>query len=254
MNSAMDSSWFNVVPTQGDPGARLFCLPCAGGGTAIYYPWRDLLLDEVALVRIQLPGRETRLRERSMTRMRPLIKAIIEELAHYIDLPIFLFGHSMGALIAFELSRELRRKFGVVPAHLFVSGRRAPQIPNPDPIVHELPDKEFIDYLIQYEGIPEIVTESEELLDLFLPILRADFELLDHYQYQNEPLLDCPITAFGGLSDPKIAHDDVRAWRAQTSGQFNCHLLKGGHFFINDSKNLLLELVNTALRPSLLSN
>lgn len=254
MNRTIESPWLNIVQAQGNPRARLFCLPCAGGGTAIYYPWRDLLIDEVELIRIQLPGRETRLREEPMTRMRPLIKAISKDLASLIDLPFFLFGHSMGALIAFELSRELFRKCSVVPTHLFVSGRRAPQIPDPDPPTHALPDEDFINYLIQYEGIPKIVMESKELLDLFLPILRADFELLDHYQYQDELLLGCPITAFGGVSDPKIAHNDIRAWRYQTSGKFESYFLAGGHFFINDSKELLLSRINTALRFSLLGN
>lgn len=252
MNRVIDSPWLSVVPAQGNPRARLFCLPCAGGGTAIYYPWRDLLLDGVELIRIQLPGRETRLREESLTRMRPLIEAISEELAPLLDLPFFFFGHSMGALIAFELSQELRKRYRAVPTHLFVSGRRAPQIPDPDPPAYLLSDREFIDYLIQYDGIPKLVMESKELMNLFLPILRADFELLDHYQYKDKALLDCPITAFGGLSDPKIAHGDIRAWRSQTSGTFESNFLAGGHFFINDSKELLLDHINTTLQSYLI--
>jgi medium-chain acyl-[acyl-carrier-protein] hydrolase len=219
---------------------RLFCLPFAGGGSAIFHAWRAHLSADIELAKIQLPGRETRLREKAYTRMAALIEALTQALLPWLDRPFAFFGHSMGALIAFELSRALRRQHGMSPCHIFVSGFRAPQLPPPEEVTG-LPDAHFIERMRQYGGIPELVFQDPELLEIFLPILRADFELLDTYAYQPEEPLDCPLTAFGGDHDPKVSADKILAWQTQTAGEFTSHILPGGHFFINESQAQLLE-------------
>ena len=249
-----ESHWINTLPSRADTFCRLFCLPFAGGGTVAFYPWRELLPEDVELVRIQLPGRETRLRETPYTRMEAMVSDLAEEMAPLLDRPIALFGHSMGALIAFELARELRRNYNTVPLHLFVSGRRAPHLPDRDSYIYSLPDEDFIRHLRQFQGMPEMVLENEELMALFLPILRADFELLSHYEYLEEPALECPITAFGGLSDPKISREDILAWRRHTAVRYESFFMEGGHFFLNQAKDQLVGFLNRAMHTPMLKN
>jgi surfactin synthase thioesterase subunit len=241
-----ESPWISAVPSKGRKRTRLFCLPFAGGGSAIFYSWKDRLPNDTELVRILLPGRENRLREKAVTRMATLVATITEAMTPWLDRPFAIFGHSMGALIAFELAKALRARYRVLPYHLFVSGFRAPQLPRPEKITG-LPDAQFIARLRQYGGIPELVLQEPELMEIFLPILRADFELMDSYVYQPADLLDCPLTAFGGKSDPKIALQEISAWEMHTTRDFKCHFLPGGHFFINESTTQLLSHLCTDL-------
>jgi medium-chain acyl-[acyl-carrier-protein] hydrolase len=158
----------------------------------------------------------------------------------------------MGALIAFELARELRRRRCPTPAHLFVSAYRAPHLPPSQPPFSHLPDAEFIDRVRQYGGVPDLVAQNEELMEIFLPILRADFEMTENYVYKEEAPLECPFTAFGGLSDPKVSRDRIVAWRMHTSVNFGVHFFPGGHFFIQDSQPQILNRINLRAAESLL--
>jgi len=218
-----------------------------------YHRWSGRILDGIDVARVNLPGRETRLREPLFTNLGPLLGILVEELVPWIDRPFALFGHSMGAILAFELARELRRHHNLLPAHLFVSGFRAPQLPPPDPPFSHLPDADFIHRVRQYGGVPDLVAQNEELMDIFLPILRADFKMMEDYFYREEAPLECPITALGGLSDPKIDREKIMSWRVHTSVQFSSYFFPGGHFFLHDSEPLVLEQINLQLSQSLLS-
>jgi medium-chain acyl-[acyl-carrier-protein] hydrolase len=240
------------LSTRAQVRARLFCFPFAGGGAAAYYRWPKQILRHIEVNRVNLPGRESRLREPPATRVDPLVKTLADELIPWMDLPFAIYGHSMGALVGFELVRELRRRGHRLPAHLFVSGYRAPQLPAHEAPLSQLPDAEFISRVRRrYGGIPDLVANNKELMDIFLPILRADFSMTDNYIYKDEVPLQCPITALGGHDDPRVSRDMIVAWSRQTCMEFSTHFFYGGHFFIQDSESEVLGLVNRKLGESL---
>lgn len=189
----------------------------------------------------QLPGRVPRLREPPHT----ILTTLVEEIAHvirpYLDRPFAFFGHSMGAMISFELARLLRRDEANAPLHLFVSGRRAPQIPDTDPVAYNLPDAEMIKELRRLNGTPPEVLEHPELMQLMLPLLRADFEVVKTYCYLVEPPLDCPLSAFGGLQDTEAQREHLEGWREQTTPNFTLRMFDGDHFFIQQAEPVLLR-------------
>lgn len=245
------SNWVTISPSRGRRRARLFCLPFAGGGAFTYRTWSTRILDGIEVARVHLPGREARLREQLFTCLESLADTLVEKLTPWIDGPFMLYGHSMGALLAFELARRLRRRNKLLPVHLFVSGYSAPQLPHLEPPFSHLPDADFIQCVRQYGGLPDVVAQNEELLEIFLPILRADFEMTETYVYQEESPFEFPLTAFGGISDPKTSRDRIFAWDVHTSKQFTAHFIPGGHFFIQDSEQLVLDIINQRLSESL---
>jgi len=245
------SQWVTVGPSRGKGKGRLFCFPFAGGGASAYHRWPSRVLDGIAVARVNLPGRETRLREPLFDRLNPLIDVLVEELVHWIDGPFFFFGHSMGALLAFELARGLRCRHGLLPLHLFVSGFRAPHLPPSHLPFSHLPDAEFVNNVRRYGGLPDLVTQNEELLEIFLPILRADFAMTEKYVYLEESPLECPLTALGGLSDSEVSRKEILAWNIHTSAQFNTHFFPGGHFFLHDSEPLVLDQINHQLNEAM---
>ena len=209
--------------------------------------WCDRIPKTVELCSVELPGRGTRLQEPLFTRLTPLVEAIAPALLPYLDKPFAFFGHSMGAMICFELTRLLRLEYNISPVHLFVSGRRAPQIPDPKPPIHALPEALFIEELRRLNGTPEAVLENRELMELLLPILRADFAIVETYTYINEPALECPITAFGGLQDREVDRENLEAWQEQTRAAFALQMFPGDHFFLNSGQTMLLESLTRSL-------
>jgi medium-chain acyl-[acyl-carrier-protein] hydrolase len=226
---------------------RMFCFPYAGGGASIYRGWGASLPSDLEVCPVQIPGRESRLREPPFSEPGRMIPAIADALDPYWDLPFVFFGHSMGAMISFELTRELRRRGRTQPLHLFVSGRRAPQMPAREEPIHALPEPEFIEKLRELNGTPEEVLQHAELMKLILPILRADFGINETYEYTEEAPLDAGISAFGGLGDEDVTREDVEAWKENTRSKFRMRMLPGDHFFINSGKDLVLESVSRDL-------
>ncbi|HZF09900.1 MAG TPA: thioesterase II family protein [Thermoanaerobaculia bacterium] len=220
---------------------RLFCFPYAGGGASVYRGWGASLPSDVEVCPVQLPGRESRLRDPAFTHMEPLIEALMGVLPTYLDLPFAFFGHSMGGLISFELARELRRRGGPQPFHLFVSGRRSPELPAREEPIHDLPEPEFIEKLRELNGTPEEVLQHAELMRLLTPILRSDFSINENYTFKEEAPLDMGISAFGGLGDEEVTKDDVAAWAKHTRGRFRMRMLPGDHFFVHSAKDLVTE-------------
>ncbi|HEV2863952.1 MAG TPA: alpha/beta fold hydrolase [Pyrinomonadaceae bacterium] len=245
--SLRGAPWLPSRAPDAGAGLRLFCFPYAGGGTLAFRDWQRRLPASVELCPVQMPGRETRLRERPFTDLRSLVREVARALAPGLDTPFALFGHSMGALISFELARELRREHGVEPVHLFVSGRRAPQIPYTHPSLHDLPEPEFVEQLRRLNGTPAEVFGQPELLQLLLPRLRADFQLCETYRYDAERPLGCPVTAFGGLQDPDTTAPHLEGWREQTASSFAAHMLPGDHFFLHSSDRGVLQILTRTL-------
>lgn len=222
---------------------RLFCFPYAGGGALVYRDWHRILPGSIGVYAAQLPGRGDRLAEPPFRDLPALIEPLIEAIKPYLDKPFAFFGHSMGALIAFELSRKLRSEYGLKPAHLFVSGRRAPQLPDSDRITYNLAEAEFIEELRRLKGTPREMLENPELMQLVGPVLRADFQACQTYVYSDSPPLRCPITVFGGLQDNDVTREYLQPWRNQTSVAFTLRLLPGDHFFLHSSEAILLRLI-----------
>ena len=219
---------------------RLFCFPYAGGGASMYHPWRTLLSPEVEVCAIQPPGREMRLAEAPVTEWPVLVRQLEEAVQPWMDLPFAFFGHSLGAFVAFELARALRRGGGPAPVHLFVSGRAAPHLPARRAPIHALAEPEFIEAVRKLNGTPEEVLQSDELMGLLLPLLRADFRLFESYRFADEPALSVPLTAYGGEADEDSPPEDVALWRQHTRGAFRHATLDGGHFFIHENRAALL--------------
>lgn len=226
---------------------RMFCFPYAGGGASIYRGWSNGFPGHVEVCPVQLPGREGRLRDKPFQRIGDMVPALADALQGLFDLPYVFFGHSMGALIGYELSLEQRRRGRPLPLHLFVSGRRAPQIPSDDDPIHDLPEPEFLQQLRDLNGTPEEVLQHEELMRLLLPILRADFAVNETYVYAGGEPFDLGISAFGGLGDPEVPRADLDAWRQQTRGRFRLRMLPGDHFFLHSARDLILESVSRDL-------
>ncbi len=228
---------------------RLFCFPYAGGGAFVYRDWAKDLPETVEVCPLQPPGRETRFREDPFTDLGLLIQSVANALRPYLDRPFALFGHSLGALVNYQLAHYLRRQDGIEPAHLFVSGRYAPHRTRESLGISKLPEPQFIESVKKMGGTHPAVFEDRELLRLILPALRADFHLCDTYQFKSEPIpLCCPITALGGWHDQGVTWQDLEEWRKHTSGRFRMYWLPGNHFFINTTKSALLQIMTQELQ------
>jgi len=242
------SDWFHCGRTLNQIKLKMFCFPYAGGTASVFSKWADLLPLTVQLISVELPGRGPRLKEPPYLKMSSLVDDLAGEIRPLLDKPFVFFGHSMGAIIAFELARLLRLRRGREPEALFVSGRRAPQIPNNEPVTYDLPTGEFIEELSKLDGTPREVLEHKELMEMMIPLLRADFQLIQTYNFAHDAPLRYPVTAYGGIQDQYITRDMILPWREQTSSRFALHMLPGDHFFIRSSQTQLLRILAHELR------
>lgn len=250
VSTATASSWFSGQHTNPNAHFRLFCFPYAGGGSLIYRHWARHLPDTIEVVRALLPGRESRLKEPPITRLEALLEELVAEIRPFLDKPFVFFGHSMGGLISFELTRRVQKEYGLLPAHLFISAYTAPNVPDEFRVNYTLPEPQFIEEVKRLNGTPNGVLDHPELKRLVLPLIRADFELCQTYNYVPGPPLYCPITVFGGLQDQEVSSTSLEAWRHYTTGPFVLHLLPGDHFFINNSQSHILECILRDLHTS----
>lgn len=240
------SPWFLRFEAQAQPEQRLFCFSYAGGGASVFRGWHHLIGERIDLCAVQLPGRECRATEPAVRRLEDLLPQLADVIAPLCDVPFAFFGHSMGALVAFELARLLRRRGMAQPAQLLLSAFRAPQLPNPNIRIYHLPD-EVLKTVLLKEGTPQEVLRNDELMKVLLPTLRADFELCDTYAYRPETALDIPIHAFGGHQDVRVGREDLQAWDQQAGNTFDLTMLPGSHFFLHSAKHLLVDAVNSTL-------
>lgn len=241
------NDWFIPLKREENIHIRLFCFHYGGGSASIFRKWSKDLIDNVELVAIQLPGREERFNELLLSNVSQVVDNLCQNFNNFLDKPFIFFGHSVGALIAFEFVRALRRKGISNPEHLIVSGTKAPQTSSKKHPIHNLPYVKFIEELKKYNGAPSYIIEDRELMSIFAPIIRADFCISETYKYTNEKPLICPITALGGLHDDTFNLSDLTKWKKQTTGFFKSHFLIGDHFFINTSYEEVIKIVNQAL-------
>ncbi len=234
--------WIVCDRPQPKGRARLFCFPYAGVGPAVFRAWCAALPADVEVCAVQPPGRGSRLRERAFTRMAPLVDGVADALKPWLDRPYAFFGHSLGGLVAFEVARTLRRMGLPHASHLFISARRAPHLQHPDPPMHGLPDALLVEEVQQrYGGIPQALLQEPELLQMTLPVLRADLEVLETYHIGERDRLDCFISVFGGQDDPSVGVEDLRAWQEYAGGGFSLKVFAGGHFFIQSAQQAFLQ-------------
>ncbi|MEM7347527.1 MAG: alpha/beta fold hydrolase [Chloroflexota bacterium] len=239
-----------IVQFQPNPQARyrLFCFPHAGGGTVGYRTWFKDLPDDIEVCAIRLPGRESRLTETPFTDVHTLAQTLSTVLEPYFDRPFAFFGHSLGSIVSFEVTRLLESQRKHKPIHLFVSAHRAPHMPNRNKILHHLPKDEFIEGLRSYNGTPEIIFQEKELMELLLPMLQADFTMSETYVSASDTLISCPITGFGGDADDTTSEEEMDTWDRYTTNRFKLHMYPGDHFYLRDQQKPVLQVVSQDLR------
>ena len=243
-----ESTWIKCPHPLPNASMRIICVPYAGGGASVFRHWHKAISDDVEICSVQLPGRENRFLEPAIDRIQPLIDELFWAILPLInDKPYALFGHSLGALICFELTRKVRSKGLAHPSHLFVSAREAPQLTPTRPPIHNLPEDKFIEAIESYGGTPESVLKSPELRPILLTLLRADLAINETYDYTHDLPFDIPISAFAGLQDPLIKLDSVDSWKAQTSGAFQLRIVQGNHFFMRDAYEKMLAYMKVDL-------
>jgi len=236
------------------PTVRLVCFPSAGAGATAYRDWPALLPETVEVIAVQLPGREDRVREDPFTASEPLVRALGQVLRPYLDLPMALFGHSGGALLAFEVARLLQSR-SYTPPRLLVSGHRAPHLPARGRPLRDLPDDEFLAEITALDGTDTAVFADAGLRRVVLPALRADVTLWETYTYRPGPTLTATITALGGDRDPLVPIEDLHGWARHTAGACRVRQFTGHHFFLHEARGEVLatiahELMRRASSPS----
>ena len=245
LSFAVSSPWiFRPVPRP-RAALRLVCFPYAGAGAAVYRTWPSRFPEDVEVLAIRPPGREMRLREPAHRDLLALVEAAREALLPLLDRPFAFFGHSMGAIVAFEMARSLRRTPGApMPEHLVLSGRRPPRLPSRHPDIAHLPDDAFVQAIDErYGGIPAEIVSQPEVLRLLLPCLKADVAAVEGHAWLDEEPLEVPITALCGLHDPTTLPEEAEAWSAETTGGFSLGLLPGNHFFVQSAEDAVIRTV-----------
>jgi surfactin synthase thioesterase subunit len=181
--------------------------------------------------------------------MRDLVPELSQQFGDFLDLPYTFYGHSLGALVAFEVARALRRRGEPEPRHLVVGAARAPHVPNPYPPIHRLEERQFLEEIQKrYGGIPSEVMDDAEMRALLTPVLRADVGIIETYQYVQDEPLGCDVVAFGGLRDPMVTRSSLEAWREQTTGDFQLTMIDGDHFFGQSRRLELLGQISNIIR------
>src|SRR5665213_3064565 len=230
---------------------RLFCFHHAGVGASAFRGWAQHLTAEtnVEVCLVQLPGREGSFQQPVVSSMAQAVATVIEKMHPLLDRPFAFYGHSLGARIAFESTLNLRRRFKLQPIHLFVGASPAPQLPWRHAAVRDLQENDLIDEIQRrYGPLPREVLADAEMRALVLPILRADFGIIETYIYSPDTPLDCGITAFGGIHDPMVPLSSLEAWRQQTSGRFRIQMMDGNHLFLRSCRVQLLAAIASELK------
>lgn len=246
MSDQRTSPWLPFGVHSGAP-VRLLCLPHAGAGASVFRSWGRGLPPAIGVCPVQPPGRERRRAERPFSQVRPLARELAGQVVSSVATPYAIFGHSTGALASFELAREIRRLGAPAPVHLFVAGRRAPQLPIRRTDLARISPADVAALLRELGGTPPDLLADAELLAAMQPLLAADFEVNENYEFAPEDPLSVPITAFAGTRDTGADVTMMSAWREQTTAEFAIHALAGGHFAIIDHAETVHAAIAAAL-------
>lgn len=241
-----DTLWIRRFGPFGNSRWRLFCFPHAGGSASYFFPLSRLLAPDVEVAAVQYPGRQDRRSESCIETIPELAENISQIVPDWMDLPFGFFGHSMGAVVAFEVAQLLERRLSVGPARLFASGRRAPSRLR-DERVRKKSDQELMAELRRLGGTSLAFMQDQELMAMVLPVVRADYRAIETYGY-TDGSLSCPITVLIGDSDPRASVDEASAWRDHTTGDFDLQIFSGGHFYLESHQAPIANLISSALQ------
>lgn len=239
-----NSSWFVRPVKRLHAKINLFCLPYAGGSARIYQSWSEYLPEFVEVVAIELPGRGRRMQEPAFDSMKALVQELSGALHSQIEKPYVVLGHSMGSRIGLNALYELHRSGCPLPLHFIASGSAPPHITKERKKIHKLSDDELIKELQSYDGTPEEVINNKELMEIYLPLLRADFAVAEEESTPNLSQLNCNATVFGGTNDSNVSKEDCLAWQEYFSPPIEVSIFEGGHFFIESARNEVIEKVS----------
>lgn len=245
MNS--DARWFVVPKAQPRARLRLYCFPYAGGSSLFFHDWHKALPSDIEIVAIDPPGRRGRILEKPFDNVGLLLDALEPAILPRLQGPFSFFGHSTGSLVAFELARRLRKRGASQPSHLLLAGCGAPHLPLRREPFRDLSDDQFVEVLRRFGGTPEAVLNQRELMELMLPLLRADFQLLETWPHVPEPPLDIPMFVYGGLDDSFTPREDLDGWAQHTTAGLHVEVFEGGHFFVTSQRDRLMPLLAQAL-------
>jgi pyochelin biosynthetic protein PchC len=237
-----DGLWIRRYDNASPGALRLICLPHAGGSASFYLPVSRSLRPAIEVLAVQYPGRQDRRGEPCVDDIPTLARQIAGALSGWTRLPYALFGHSMGATVAYELARLLEHEQGRPPVWLFASGRRAPSRVR-DERVHQLGDDQLVADLRRLSGTDDSILGDEEILRMILPAVRSDYRAAETYRWRPGPALSCPVTCLYGDADPKVTEDEVLAWAGHTTGPFEHRAFHGGHFYLVRHQAEILELL-----------
>lgn len=252
-NAYSPNPWLVNLRPVTDPSLRLFCLPHAGGGVPAFRSWLKHLPPGIELWAVQLPGRGARLKESPYSRVENLVQDLMPAMTPFLDRNYAIFGHSLGAVVGFELARRFQREALSLPRRLFVAACRAPQVEAAEKPLHGLSDEVIQAELRKLNGTPDEVFEHSDLLRLVMPAIRGDLEAYETYTYQAGEALPSGITAFAGDHDGRFQLHEVQAWEQVAGGDFSFHVVKGDHFFIQNAEDdffrIFLEEIEKITNP-----
>jgi surfactin synthase thioesterase subunit len=237
-----DRLWIRRYHPRPDAAARLVCLPHAGGSASFYHPVSAAMPASVDVLAVQYPGRQDRRTEACATSIQELADQVTAVLLPWTDRPLVFFGHSLGATLGFEVARRLERDHGVVLRSLVVSARRAPSCPR-DETVHLRDDDGLVQEMRELSGTDSAILDDEELIRMALPAIRADYRAAETYRYEPGPNLNSPVVGLVGDDDPKVTVDEARAWSRHTDASFDCHVFRGGHFYLTAHQKDVVDLL-----------
>ncbi|NEO76845.1 MAG: alpha/beta fold hydrolase [Moorea sp. SIO4G3] len=235
--------WIAYHQPKPNARLRLFCFHPWGSSASMFQGWSDQLLTDIEVLPIQLPGRQRRLQEKPFTEFVPLIQVLGEIISPYLDRPFAFFGHSMGALIAFELAHVLEQEYNLKPLHLFLSAALPPSDTSLSKEFESFSQEQRLNYLMNISEIPKDIYDDPSLLQELMNVFKADLKLLQSYTYVEKPPLSCPISSFGGINDSLTSEKQLSEWSKYTSSTFEVQMFPGKHMFLKDSQKLLLDTI-----------
>jgi surfactin synthase thioesterase subunit len=245
-NSARSAHWLRGFNVPRGGGPRLVCLPHAGASAGYYAPLAAALAPDVSTYAVQYPGRQDRRREPGIESVPALADAIFEVLAEESDQPVALFGHSMGAVLAFEIAVRMEQRLGVAPTVVFASGRRAPSRVRPES-VHARDDAGIVAELVALGGTTPQLLQDPDVLEMILPMVRSDYRAIETYRGRPGDTVGCPLVVLSGTDDPYSTVEETAAWQLHSRGAYSQRTFVGGHFFLTDHWSAIAGLIRTEL-------